>query len=66
MSYSQVVFSRDCWVTGVTSPRMHDFGVFFLHNNVDVKEKEEEMFGTWVGGILIADGATPEHQALVS
>ena len=45
-------------VTGVTSRGMRDFGVLFLHG----VEEEEEIVGTWVGDILIADGATPEHQ----
>ena len=59
--YSLDVLGRDCMVTGVTSRGMHDFGVLFLHDDIDGEEEEEEKGGTWVGGNLIADGATPEH-----
>ena len=47
--------------TGVTSRGICDFGILFLHDDVDgEKEEEEKVVGTWVSGILIADGATPE------
>ena len=53
-------------VTGVTSRGMrdfgHNFGVSFLHEDV---EEEKEKGGAWVGGIMTANEATPEHHWLV-
>ena len=56
------MYDNDRMITGVTSRGMRDFVVLFLHDDVDGEEvEEEEKGGTWFGGILIADGATPEH-----